>query len=178
MVHCVDMFSSSSYDIDISVLKQNQKRMVSNIHNNPYRNSTCNFTYKNISFVNYFNSIMCEMKISNVKFIFGCECSVSYLKFPFRTRRFQMWNFEPAHFTYELGISYAKTLPFHVWNENLINENLPIPYVFHMWNSIRKLYVSSLWNSKVIPVKTDLLMTVLVSAYCRSSNPELVHLDT
>ena len=74
------------------------------------------------------------MKISNVKLIFRGQCSVSYLKFMFRTRRFHMWNFEPGQFTCEVGISYVKMFPFHMWDENFINENLPIPYVFHMWN--------------------------------------------
>ena len=28
-----------------------------------------------------------------------------------------MWNFEPVHFTCELGISYVKTLRYLLWNE-------------------------------------------------------------
>ena len=45
-----------------------------------------------------------------------------------------MWKFEPVHFTYELVISYVKMPSLHMWNENFIYEDVPIPYVFHMWN--------------------------------------------
>ena len=78
---------------------------------------TCNFTYENnISYVNFFNS-MREMKISYVKLIFTCECSISDVKYLFRTPRFHVWNFEPVHFTCELSISYANRSQFQLLKE-------------------------------------------------------------
>ena len=71
-----------------------------------YRNFTCNFTFENVSYVNCFNFI-CEMKIWCVLYMF---C----------TPRFLTWNFEPVCFTCELGISYVKMSPFHMWNENFM----------------------------------------------------------
>ena len=94
---------------------------------------------KNISFVSCFNTI-CEMKTSYGKFILIRESSISHVKYMFRTPRFHMWNFEPVRFTCELSISYMKTFPFHMWNGNFTCESVPIPYVFHKWNSMRKSY--------------------------------------
>ena len=71
------------------------------------------------------------MKVLYVKLIFICQSSVSYVKYMFCTPRFDMGNFEPVHFTYELDVSYVKTFPFHLWNETYMCENIPIPYVVH-----------------------------------------------
>ena len=49
--------------------------------------------------------------------IFICEDSISYVKFMFRIPRFHTWNFEPVHFTCELGIPYVNRFPFHIWDE-------------------------------------------------------------
>ena len=43
------------------------------------------------------------------------EMKISCVKYLFRMPTFHMWNFEPVHFTCE---------------------NVPIPYVFHMWNGM------------------------------------------
>ena len=59
------------------------------------------------------------------------------MKFMIRAPTFHEWNPDLVNFTCELGISYAKTFPFPMWNENFICENVPIPYVFHMWNDMR-----------------------------------------
>ena len=103
----------------------------------PFPNFTCNFTYEILfSYVNCLNSI-CEIKISCVKLIFICWFTIWYVKYTFRTPAFHMWNFKLIHFTYELSISYVETFPFHTWNESfLVCENVPIPYVFHMWNAM------------------------------------------
>ena len=82
-----------------------------------------------------FNST-CDMKISYVKLIFIYKCPVSYVLHMFRIPRFHMWNFEPVHSTCELAISYVKTFPFHMWNENFMYENVPIPYIFHSWTNM------------------------------------------
>ena len=92
-----------------------------------------------------------KMKISHAKLIFIRESAVSYVKFMFRSPRFRMWNFEPVHFTCELGILYVKTSQFHMWNENFVCENVPIPNVFHMWNDVK-------WRE--ISVRVDLLKQI------------------
>ena len=67
------------------------------------------------------------MQTSYVKLIFIREFAIPYVKYLFRTPRFHMRNFESAHFTCELGISYVnicENAPIsHV-------KFVPIPYVF------------------------------------------------
>ena len=83
------------------------------------------------------------VSIIHVKWTFHKWNQVSFVNLPFhvwntlfRTPRFHIWNFQPAHFTYELGISNVKPVPFHMRNENFIFENIPTPNVVHMWNAM------------------------------------------
>ena len=90
------------------------------------------FVHENIFHIwKYFNSI-CEMKILLAKLVSICESSILYVKYMFGIPTFHMWNLEPGHFICEMFRLY-------MWNENFIYENVPIPYVFQMWN-----YMSSL----------------------------------
>ena len=56
---------------------------------------------------------------------FIVECSNSYVIYMVRSPRFHMWNFEPVHYTCEVGISYVKTLPVDMWNDNFMYEKCP-----------------------------------------------------
>ena len=101
-----------------------------------YKNFTLNITYENsISYVNCFNSTW-DVKILYVDLIFIHESSISYVKYMFCVPRFHMWNSEPVHFTCELGVSFVKMLPFQMWNENFMCENVPILDVFHVCDDI------------------------------------------
>ena len=84
-----------------------------------------------ISCVNCFNTI-CEINFL-CEFFISCKIHVPYTN----THK---WNFKTVFFgvffTYKLNISYTKTLPFHMWNENVMCENVPIPCVFHVWNDM------------------------------------------
>ena len=57
---------------------------------------------------------MHEMKFFSVKLIFFRECVISYVKYVLYTTTSHV-NFETVRFTFELGISYMKTLQFHIF---------------------------------------------------------------
>ena len=94
-----------------------------------------------------------------MKLIFICGSSISYVKYLFRILRFRTWNLKPVHFTCELGTSYTKTFSFHMWNENFICENVPIPYAIHMWNYM--------WN---FGKGTQIFSGTNARGLCRSNN--------
>ena len=52
------------------------------------------------------------MKILYVKLIFMYESTISHVKYIFRILTYHMRNFEPTHFTCEVGISCVKTFMF------------------------------------------------------------------
>ena len=55
------------------------------------------------------------MKVANVKFLFMFHSLISYANYMFRMSRFQMYDVELCHITYESDISYAKIFQPHTF---------------------------------------------------------------
>ena len=101
----------------------------------------CKFCDKTLDPLNNFEIYLSLLYLKWLSFVlYAGLWYLLYVKYMSRTPRFHMWNSQPVRFTYELVISYVKTFPFYIWNDNFIIimwKCSNSTYVFHGWNDVK-----------------------------------------